>query len=88
MSKQLLYFTADWCGPCQQIKPVYKELENNYPEIMFSMIDVDKNESLTSKMKVKGMPTFIAICDGVETKRFTGADPSKLRHLVESLLNA
>ena len=87
MTKQLLYFTASWCGPCQQIKPTFKELVTNYPEIMFSAVDVDENKELATKFNIKSMPTFVAVFNKNEVKRISGADPSKLRALVEHLMN-
>lgn len=85
--KKLLYFTAEWCGPCQKIKPTYKEQEKLYPDINFSMIDVDLNQAMASKYKITNMPTFIAIMDGQELQRISGADPNKLVQLVELLAN-
>ena len=38
------YFTASWCGPCQQIKPIYEAMaahEDNQG-ISFAKIDVDE----------------------------------------------
>ena len=85
MSKKLFYFTAKWCGPCQQIKPVFYELESKYSDISFSAIDVDLNPSFAEKYSIKQLPTFVAVVDQTEFKRFSKADPEKLRALVADL---
>jgi len=86
MSKKLLYFTAKWCGPCQQIKPFFYELEKKYTDISFSAIDVEMNPSFAERYNIKSLPTFIALDDNnQEVKRFSKADPNKLVSLVEEL---
>lgn len=35
-------FSASWCGPCRMIAPLYKELSQKYPSLMFLTIDVDE----------------------------------------------
>lgn len=37
-------FTASWCGPCQQIAPVFKELAQEYKDVVFLKVDVDENK--------------------------------------------
>ena len=84
--KQVLYFTASWCGPCQQIKPTFHELEDKYADkINFSMIDVDLNSDLASKHKVESMPTFIFINEGKAVQRISGAAKDRLIQHVKAL---
>ncbi|KAG6478215.1 hypothetical protein ZIOFF_061650 [Zingiber officinale] len=35
-------FSATWCGPCRLMAPVYTELSEKYPALMFLTIDVDE----------------------------------------------
>jgi len=58
----LLYFTADWCGPCQLMQretwpssQVRKALE----ALNFKVIDVDESQELAQKWSVRSMPSFI-----------------------------
>jgi thiol-disulfide isomerase/thioredoxin len=37
-------FTASWCGPCQQIAPVFKELAQENKDVVFLKVDVDENK--------------------------------------------
>ena len=70
--KHVLYFTADWCNPCQRTKPVAEEL-NSEGVIRFQFIDVDTEMELVKRFKIKSVPTFILIEDGKEVGRMNGA---------------
>lgn len=34
-------FSATWCSPCRTVAPVYRELSEKYPSLIFVTIDVD-----------------------------------------------
>lgn len=68
----VLYFTAEWCNPCQKTKPVAEELRRD-GVIDFLFIDVDTEIQLVNKFSIKSVPTFILLKDGLEVKRTTGA---------------
>ena len=56
-------FSASWCGPCKNLKEqIQKEnVERMYPDARFLYIDVDKNEYLSERFKVRSLPTQIFI---------------------------
>ena len=68
----VLYFTAEWCNPCQRTKPVAEELKRD-GVIDFMFIDADSETELVQKFGVKSIPTYILIEDGEEVKRMNGA---------------
>ena len=70
--KHILYFTAEWCNPCKQVRPIAEELDRDNV-IKFQFIDADDNGDLCRKFDVKSIPTFILIEDGKEIKRINGA---------------
>lgn len=69
-------FTAQWCGPCQIIKPHVDELYNNekYNKIEIVRIDLDHQQELAAKLDVTSIPTFIFFENGKEVKRVSGAN--------------
>lgn len=69
--KHLLYFTADWCNPCQRTKPFAEQLISEGANIKF--IDADSELEMVKNFKVMSIPTFILIQDGVEIARANGA---------------
>jgi thioredoxin 1 len=71
--KELLHFTAEWCGPCKMIKPAIEDFIANNPDITYTKIDVDQNKSIVEDNNIMSIPTLILFVDGVQIKRHTGA---------------
>jgi thiol-disulfide isomerase/thioredoxin len=68
----VLYFTAEWCNPCQRTRPVAEELKRD-GLIDFLFVDADTELELLEKFSVKSIPTYILLEDGREVKRMNGA---------------
>lgn len=75
-------FWAAWCGPCQQIKPKFAKLSENFKKTDFVSVDVDNAKSIAAKYSVSSMPTFVFFKKGKELDRFSGADEAKLEQLI------
>ena len=60
---KVIDFYADWCGPCQMMKPVLEEVEKEHPEVKFEAINVDENQELAEKYGVMSIPTLIVVDD-------------------------
>jgi thiol-disulfide isomerase/thioredoxin len=83
----LLYFGAEWCGPCKQLKKKLDEPEtsNTMPKLVVAYIDIDdeENSSLVKSYKVKSLPTqiFIKLDNNkvVEKSRVEGYDIIQLK---------
>ena len=58
--RHVLYFTADWCNPCQRTRPVAEELKRE-GLIDFLFIDADTELDLLEKFGIKSVPTYILI---------------------------
>jgi thiol-disulfide isomerase/thioredoxin len=68
----VLYFTAEWCNPCQRTKPIAEELHSE-GIINFEFVDADSNIDMIKKFEIKAVPTYILIENGQEVKRMNGA---------------
>jgi thiol-disulfide isomerase/thioredoxin len=68
----VLYFTAEWCNPCQRTRPVAEELKKD-GVIDFIFVDADTEIELLEKFGIKSIPTYVLLEDGREIKRMNGA---------------
>ena len=68
----LVDFNADWCGPCQMLKPILEEISNEITDCKFVSINCDDNFELSQKYDVKSIPCLILIKNGQEEKRMVG----------------
>ena len=71
MKKEILFFSAPWCGPCKQIKNMINESIKK--ELNIKYIDISKDMDLATQHQVMNVPTFVVIEDGVEKSRKIGA---------------
>lgn len=79
-----MHFTADWCVPCKQMKPVIEQFRFANKDIIYHNINIDlpENKELVKDFGVMGVPTFIALIDNNIHDRHTGlASKFKLESL-------
>lgn len=69
----LIDFYATWCGPCQTLGPILKEVKDTLGErISILKIDVDKNQELAATYQVRGVPTMMLYQKGKQLWRQSG----------------
>ncbi len=69
----LVDFFATWCGPCQALAPVLKEVKDSLGDrVSIIKIDVDKNQMIASNYQVRGVPTMILFQNGKQLWRQSG----------------
>ncbi|HEX9980975.1 MAG TPA: thioredoxin [Flavobacterium sp.] len=74
----LVDFFATWCGPCQTLSPILKQVKDDLGEsVSVIKIDVDKNQSLASQYNVRGVPTMMLFRNGKQLWRQSGVMPKK-----------
>jgi thioredoxin 1 len=73
MIKEIIKFGAPWCQGCISADTALEQLEAMRPEIIISKINIEEDETMAEKYKVRGLPTLVLIgLDGKEIGRHTG----------------
>lgn len=75
MSTEVIDFWATWCGPCKIMNPILDEIEQEYPDLKITRIDIDQNRDMLEKYDIQSVPTYLIIKDGNEIDRIIGAKP-------------
>ncbi len=69
----LVDFFATWCGPCQTLGPILKQVKDDLGErVSIIKIDVDKNQQIASAFQVRGVPTMMLYQNGKQLWRQSG----------------
>ena len=75
----LIDFYADWCGPCQAMKPVLHELAGELGgKLQVIEVNVDKQQALAEQYNVHGIPCFVLLKGGKESARQVGSMPKQM----------
>jgi len=75
-------FFADWCGPCKMIAPEIERMENEYRNVIFLKVNVDKSDEICSMLEVSSLPTFYYIKNGNPIDKSIGAAPDVIRQKI------
>ena len=69
----LVDFYAEWCGPCQIMKPrILDVAERMGDNIKIIQIDVDKEKEIATRFRIASVPTLIIFKNGKQQWRQSG----------------
>lgn len=69
----LVDFFATWCGPCQTLSPILKQVKDELGDsVSILKIDVDKNQAIAAQFQVRGVPTMLLFKNGKQLWRQSG----------------
>ncbi|HOY46918.1 MAG TPA: thioredoxin family protein [Candidatus Dojkabacteria bacterium] len=70
---KVLKFGAVWCPGCLVMRPLWQEIEKEWPELLTEYYDVDENKELVKAYAIKEFPCFIFLSkDNTELHREYG----------------
>jgi thioredoxin 1 len=84
----LVDFYATWCGPCQQMHPILDKLKDKMGStVRVVKIDVDKNQEVASKFKIRSVPTLLLFRKGeIVWRQAGGMDAKSLEQKIKNAL--
>lgn len=85
--KTVFFFTATWCGDCNYIKPQMPEIEKEFSDYQFVLVDRDKFLDLAVKWSILGIPSFVVYDEGKEIGRLVNKK-RKTKEEIETFLNS
>lgn len=70
----LVDFWAAWCGPCQLVGPIIRQVSEDLGDkAKIGKVNVDNNRDIMQEFGIQGIPTVILFKNGKEIERFVGA---------------
>lgn len=78
---EVILFSAPWCGPCGQLKPVFADVVAEYKSndrVKLTTVNVDTNAELTVKYGISGIPAMVFVIDGEVKSKIVGVKPKKV----------
>ena len=79
----IIDFWAPWCGPCQQFAPVYTEMSDKYPDVVFAKVNTEEEQELAAQFNVRSIPTLAIFREQVILYMEAGAlPPASLEEII------
>ncbi len=84
----IIDFWAPWCGPCQSFAPVYEQVSEKYPDIVFAKVNTEEEQEIAAQFNIRSIPTLMIFRDQIIIYAEPGALPAQtFEQLVEQAKN-
>lgn len=79
----IVQYSAGWCGNCRLMKPKFKKFSTLHENVMFYMVDAEKNPESRQLADVSNLPTFAAFKDGKLVEQVQTNKTDVLKEFIE-----
>lgn len=57
----ILFFTADWCGICKSMYPIWNKMTEHNTSFAYELVDCTNDTEKAIQYTVSNLPTFLAV---------------------------
>lgn len=61
----IVRFTADWCMPCKQYKPVFDKAASRFDDVNFYVVNIEEYPDLAAEHNIMSIPAVFRVRDRV-----------------------
>ena len=80
----IIDFWAPWCGPCQSFGPIFEEVSDKHPDIVFAKVNTEQEQEIAAHFQVRSIPTLMIFREQVIIYSAPGAlQASQLEELIQ-----
>lgn len=74
----VIYFWAEWCGPCKSFASVYEEVAKQFPQVLFAKVNIEKESQLADDFNVRSVPMLIILRENIAVCVESGTLPTSV----------
>lgn len=68
----IIDFWAAWCGPCQNMAPVFTKVAQSSPTLLFAKVNTEQIQQVSADAGIRSLPTLVFFRQGKEVDRISG----------------
>ena len=55
----IIDFWAPWCGPCKSFGPIYEDVSEKHPDIVFAKVNTEAEQAIGAHFQIRSIPTLM-----------------------------
>lgn len=69
-------FWAPWCGPCKSFGPVFEQMSEKFPNVVFAKVNTEVEQEIGRDFNIRSIPTLMVFRENVIIYSEAGALPA------------